>query len=35
VRELDTLVDLRCHAEIVGGDDQPLQCAASRRSRRK
>jgi hypothetical protein len=38
VRELDAFVDLRCQAEIIGRDDQPLvvpQCAASRRSRRK
>jgi len=35
VRELDAFIDLRCQAEIVGRDDQRLQCAASRRSRRK
>ena len=35
VRELDAFVDLRRQAEIVGRDDQRLQCATSRRSRRK
>ena len=35
VRELDAFVDLHRQAEIVGRDDERLQCAASRRSRRK
>ena len=34
VRQLDRFVDLRRQAEIVGRDDQRLQCAVSRRSRR-
>ena len=34
MRLLDRLVDLGRQPEIVGGDDQRLQCAISRRSRR-
>jgi hypothetical protein len=35
MRELDRRVDLWRDAEIIGGDDQRLQCALSLRSRRK
>jgi len=35
MRPLDRFVDLGREPEIVGGDDQRLQCAISRRSRRK
>ena len=34
MRGFDRLVDLTCEPEIVGGDDQALQSAGSRRSRR-
>ena len=34
MRDLDSLVDLFRKAEVVGGDDQSLQRAASRRSLR-
>jgi hypothetical protein len=34
MRKLDRFVDLRRQPEIVGRDDQRLQCAVSRRSRR-
>ena len=35
VCRLDRFVDLKCEAEIVGRDDEALQCATLRRSRRK
>src|SRR5215813_2191861 len=35
MRRLYSLVDLTREAEIVGGDDEPLQCAGSPRWRRK
>jgi hypothetical protein len=35
MRQLHTFVHLRSQTEIVGRDDQGLQCAVPRRSRRK
>src|SRR5215470_15196789 len=35
MRRLDSLVDLAREPEIVGGDDEMLQCAGSPRWRRK